>query len=405
MNESHDHQSTATQPPGKSRRRLFRILPPALVILGLVGAVILVRTAPRAERKQPPPMRSLVRVVQPEPSDQPVIVRAMGSVIPAREVDLKSRVTGEVIWTHPEFKEGARFKEGELLVRIDPADYEIALARAKGQVAQANFEYQIELGRQDVARREWNLIGKDRPASEREEYLALRQPQLQNVQAGLASARAALKQAELNLARTELSTPFNALLRHRQTEVGSVANLQEPVAALVGTDEFWVRVSIPVDRLGVLGDLQQPATIYLSRDRSVSWRGRVIRLLGDLEQNGRMARLLVSVPDPLDQHPDTPLLLGSYVHVDLEGERLEKVVVLPRSALREGNHLWLAAADDTLEIRPVDVAWRDTESVYIAGGLARGERVILNDLAIPVSGMPLIIRNSEPEPTRSTPEQ
>jgi RND family efflux transporter MFP subunit len=306
-----------------------------------------------------------------------------------------------VVWTHPEFKEGARFGQGEVLVRIDRADYEIALARAKGRVATANYEYQIELGRQDVARREWGLIRDGRPASDREEHLALRKPQLQNVEAGLASARAELKQAELNLERTELKSPFNALLRTRQTEIGSVVNLQEPVATLVGTDEFWVQVAIPVDRLGVLGDLGpgagEPvtATVRLSGNGGSSWSGRVIRLLGDLEPSGRMARILVAVPDPLDQHTGLPLLLGSYVRVDLEGEQLERVVVLPRSALREEDRLWLVGADETLEIRPVEVAWRDAASVYIGGGLAAGERVILTDLAIPVPGMPLMIQDDD----------
>ncbi len=388
-----------TQPPTRQfPRRLYLLLPPLLILAAMIGAVMLVKTAPRAERQPPPPMKSLVRVIQPQAGNQPVIVRAMGVVIPAREIDLEPLVGGEVIWVHPEFKEGARFDAGEVLVRIDPADYRIALAVAKAQVARADYEYQLELGRQDVARREWDLIGKDRPASPREESLALRKPQLRNVEAGLASARAASDQARLNLDRTNLKAPFNALLRRRLTEIGSVVNPQEPVATLVGTDVFWVQAALPVDRLGALENYRGPATIRLNSHPPTAWRGTVIRLLGDLEPDGRMARLLVAVPQPLDQHPALPLLLGSYVHVDLEGRQLEQVMVLPRSALREGERLWLASREDTLEIRPVDVAWRDSESVYVAAGLVAGERVIVTDLAIPVVGMPLIVEDDKDEP-------
>ncbi len=377
---------------------MYRFLPLALIIGAIIGAVILVKTAPRPARQQPPPLRSLARVIEPEPNNQPVIVRTMGVVIPAQEIDLEPLVGGEVVWVHPQFEEGARYQEGEVLVRIDPADYEIALAMAEAQVARANYEYELELGRQDVARREWKLIREDRPASPREETLALRKPQLENVEAGLASARAAREQAELNLERTHLKSPFNALLRQRLTEIGSVVNPQEAVATLVGTDAFWVQVAIPVDRLGALENFEGPATIRLAGNNPTRWRGTVIRLLGDLEQSGRMARLLVAVPQPLDQYPAMPLLLGSYVHVDLEGRQLEQVMVLPRSALREEDRVWLATAEDTLEIRAVEVAWRDNESVYISGGLAAGERVIVTDLAIPVAGMPLIVQDNNDRP-------
>lgn len=399
-----------SQRPPRLALWLFRALPTVLIFGGIAAAVALVKMAPKPARKAPPPLQGLVSVAHPELADQPVIVQAMGTVLPAREVSLKPRVSGEVIWTHPEFKEGTRFAAGETLIRIDPVDYTIAIARAEAQLARADFEYQRELGYQDVAKREWALIREGRPASEREALLALRQPQLKSVQAGLASARADLQQAELNLARTEIKVPFNAQLRMRNAEVGSLIGTQEPVATLVGSDEYWVRVSIATDRLRALPGLGDPeakaieATVALSRDGTRHWQGTVIRLLPDLEQNGRMARLLVAIPKPLDQHPDTPLLLGSYVYVELKGRRLAHTARFPRAVLRDGNALWLANAEQKLEIRPVTVAWRDAESVYISDGLSVVDRVILSDLALPVAGMPLVIQNPEPR-TATTPRE
>jgi len=397
-NPTNNKTETKRRPP-RLAVWIYRMLPTLIILGGIAIAAALILAAPEPERKPPPPLQSLVTISHPVLQDQPVIVRAMGTVLPSREVSIRPRVSGEVISTHPDFKEGTRFSKGDTLITIDPADYEIAITRADAQVARANYDYQLELGYQDVAKREWSLIREGRAASEREALLALRKPQLQNVQAGLASAQAELKQAQLNLARTEIKVPFNSQILTRQAEVGAVASTQEPVATLVGSDEYWVQVSIPIDRLRALPGFEDPekhnieATVFFSRDASRQWVGRVIRLLPALEQSGRMARLLVAIADPLDQNPDTPLLLSSYVYVELKGRPLPHTALLPRVALREGSTLWLATPENELEIRPVTVAWRDAEFVYISDGIAATDRVILSAVAIPVSGMPLVIQN------------
>lgn len=402
---------TDNNPPPVSGklRMLFGILPPLLLIGGLVGAVILVKTRPRPERKPPPPMQGLARVMRVQPADRHITLRAMGTVVPAREVALKSQVGGKVVWVHPAFKEGGLFEAGETLLRIEATDYELALARAEGQVARADFEYQLELGYQDVARREWELIQQGRSTGEAEASLALRKPHLASVVAGLASARADLEQARVNLGRTEITAPFNALLLARQVDLGAVVSPQEMLATLVGSDEYWVRVSLPVDRLADLniqpGQREEGLPAHLTMSGLAgTWTGRVVRLLGNLEESGRMARLLVSVPQPYEQQPQLPLLLGSYLRVDLVGSALEGVYVLPRNALREGDTVWIAGPEDTLLIQPVSLAWKDAESVMVQKGLAPGDRVILSELAIPLPGMPLQVEGDDPAEKPTPPD-
>jgi RND family efflux transporter MFP subunit len=341
-------------------------------------------------------MISLVQVMPLRTGDETVSVRAMGTVVPAREVTLESRVSGEIIWTHPEFAPGGFLTAGEEVLRIDPTDYQLDLARKKSQVAEAAYKLKLELGHQEVAKREWQLLKGNKSVEDSD--LALRRPHLEKARADLAAARAELKGAELNLERTRITAPFNAVVRERHVETGSQVTAMESLADLVGTDEYWVRVSVPVDRLRWIRIPRTAAgegpavAIRYGTDAQVR-TGTVIKLLSDLEAEGRMARLLVSVDDPLDlSNPASdrpPLLIGEYVQVGIQGRELTDVFRIPRSALRDGERVWLAAPGDTLSIREVDPIWRDSDTVLLRDGLESGDRLILSDIAAPVEGMAL----------------
>ena len=125
-----------------------------------------------------------------------------------------------------------------------------------------------------------------------------------------------------------------------------------------------------------------------------AWReGRVIRLAGDLNREGRMARLIVEVDDPFtlksENNGKPVLLMNSYVSVEIEGRELQQVASIARTHLHDGDRLWIMGADDTLEIRKVDIAFRGHEQVLVTAGITAGERLVVTDLAAPVAGMPL----------------
>ena len=389
--------STLT-PAGHRRRRWWWVgtilLCLAILVAGMALAGYLKKTAPKAQKREPvihiPPVETLALA----PDDHQVTIDAMGSVVPARELTLKARVSGQVKSLHPEFEAGGVVEQGERLVEIDPQDYRLALARQESQLAEARYQLKLEMGYQEVARREWGLINQGAPSSAEDEELALRKPHLAKARSDLAAAEAELEQARLNLARTEITAPFNAVVRTTHVEVGSQVSTQDALAELVGTDEYWIQVSLPVDRLRWIQiptsrtETGTPATVHY---RGTRRSGRVIRLLSDLETQGRMARILVSVDDPLghaDPSPDRPpLLIGEYVRVEIQGEVLKDVYRIPRTALRDGETIWMAGEGDTLRIKPVDTVWRDDRFVLIADSLDPGDRLIVSDLATPVAGM------------------
>ena len=392
--------------PAKSPRPIIRIVL-SLVILGVgIGAASYIKNSAPRTRKRPPVRLSPTVLIQTlKPSGYQIIVTAMGTVIPDREVVLKSRVSGEIVKIHPEFTEGGFLKKGTEIIQIDPQDYELALARKRSAVTDAEYALKLELGHQQVAKREWELLNQGKPAQDIEKELALRQPHLSKVRADLSAAEAELKAAMLDLDRTHITAPFNAVVRSKSVDRGSMVISQEPLAELVGTDAYRIQVSLPVDRLEWIdvpvrdGDPGSKARVIYGQSNECS--GTVIRLMGDLATEGRMARILVEVADPLGLKTSnkdlTPLLIGEYVRVKILGRKLDGVFQIPRTALRDNSSVWIVKENKILEIRKVQPVWRDADVVLLKDDLKSGEHLIVSDLAAPVEGMTVRVDTSKSE--------
>ena len=384
----------------KTVSNLPRIFLPLLVLaLGILGMIALVKSRKQPKREEPRIVITPVKAVTVTPSSFPLVVEAAGTVLPSRQVALRPQVSGQVTEVSEMLQPGGFFREGEVLMRIDPRDYAYAVERQKAQVEKANFEVIREKGRQAVAEREWNLLGEELESSPEGKDLALRKPQLRQALAALEAAKSSLAEAELNLERTVIRAPFNALIKDENVDPGQFITTQTTVATLTGTDRYWVRASLPVSQIGLFslpdrdgGYGARAQIIHETGPVSIEKTGRIIRLLGDLEETGRMARVLIAIDDPLAlQSSDAPmpLLLDAYVHVAIEGNTLEGVFSVPTSALREGDRLWLIDAEDTLAIRNVNVVRREKTRILVDRGLSRGDRVITSRIVTPIPGMKL----------------
>ena len=337
--------------------------------------------------------------------DDLAVIPAYGTVRAHRRLTVFPRVEGYVTAQHENLISGGMVRTGDTLIDVDARDYELAVETERGNLARAEFELRVEEGSQVVAEREWALLEPSIETSDMGRRLALREPHLIEKRAAVAAARSRLAQAELNLERTRVRAPCNALVLDEDVEPGQLVNARSPVATLVCTDVFRVEVSLALDRLhwvtfpadaesaGEDGpEARQGSAVRIRRDlgatQAAQWTGRVDRLLGDVTENGRMARLLVLVPDPLGHAPgDAQLLLGEYVRVEIMGPRLEDALSLPRRALREGDRVWVHNADDRLEVRRVDVVLRRDDTVIVRRGVAAGERVIVSPLPAALPGL------------------
>lgn len=379
-------------------------LPVAVLLLGVGIAVTLIKTRPSAKKVAPAGLSLPVEAITLHPARETVLINAMGTTSPARETVLSAEVSGRVIAQDPRLVVGGQFNKGEVLLRIDPRNYQLAAAQQKANLERAQFELKVERGRVRVAEREWGLMDK-RPGEESEgKELALRRPHLANAEAAVAAAQSALERAELDVERATVRAPFSGFIKAEAVEVGQFVSPGQQLATLVGTEEFWVQVSVPLDRLSWIklpdaasGQAGSVATLHLDvgPGETLERRGEVIRLLGELDPVGRMARLVVRVPDPFantDGTTSLPLLLGSFVNVSIVGDALDDVFVVPRAALFAGDSVLIADKDDRLEIRKVGIAWRKAEVVYISSGLSAGDRLIVSRVSTVLAGTALDVR-------------
>ncbi len=369
-----------------------------MLAIGAGLVVYFMMTAPKTEPTEKVRAVKIVQTIDAKASNEPIHVRADGIVIPTREVTIKPEVRGRVLHHHEALVAGGHVAAGEELVGIDRADYELMLKEHQAALKEAEFAIAVEQGRQVVAKREFSLLEKDLESNSVNQALVLREPHLERAQALLDSAQNEIAKAELALTRTTIQAPFNAVVIEESVEVGQLVNSGDTICTLAGIDAFWVQVTIPFEDLRWIrttmdGEPGSKATVFLDQGDGIrtEWAGFVERLLGDLDPQTRMARLLIRVDDPLGRKSTSesshfPLLLGSYVSVDIDAGMLENVITIPRKALHE-DKLWLVGSTNELQIRTTEVLWKNEETLFVKNVLEAGEKVIVSDLRAALPGM------------------
>lgn len=501
-----------------------------MLAVGIIFAAVAISrywlsNKPRAVRKPREVKAALVETDKISKSNYNILIDAMGTVSPARSMELTSRVSGEIVRVSPEFFPGGHLTEGSLVLEIDKKDYKLLLEESKlaiekaniaidqsdlsieqsGQaieqselaIEQSNFAIEqselnieqselsieqrraevikvekdllLEKGQQKIALREYEVLGDT--IDDIDSDLVLRKPQLKASEAALTAGKARLKEAEgtknlaiaakksaltakksaeaakksaqiskesaqaakksaeaakktaevnfekaqLNLQHTDILAPFDSIIQSKKVEIGSFISPGIPLLRIVDCSEYWVIVSIPVDRLKWISIPNSAKTegslvrIY----HEAGWGngifrvGRVKRLMSEVEQGGRMAKLIVAVNDPLcikAENSGSPrMLLDSYVRVEIEGSKLTDVVKVPRTSLHDASYVWILSPENTLDIREIEIIWSDKGSVYVTNHLHNDELIITSDLATPVQGMSLRLSGSEVKADKSAP--
>ncbi|EPR66008.1 efflux RND transporter periplasmic adaptor subunit [Cyclobacterium qasimii] len=370
-----------------------------LLIGSILIAMLFFWTAPEAEMEGASKTTAmLVDVVQAEQGDFTPTIVATGIVQPATDISLSNQVGGEITRIANQFLPGAYVKKGDLLLQINPADFENTLLLRKSDLSLAQSDYEVELGRQDVALKDYELIG-DELTSENQN-LVLRKPQLLAAKANVEAAEAAVSQASLNLNRASIRAPFDAHILSRNVNLGSQITQGSDLGRLVGIDEYWVMANIPLSKVNWLsiGEDAEGTGSPVKIVHPAAWEpgqfreGRVSRLVGALDNQTRLARVIIRIADPLlrrKPNPDKPpLIIGTFVEVQIEARELKDVTRLERQYIRPGNTVWVIQ-EGKLNIRKVNILFEDQDFAYINEGLSANEQVVATDLATVVDGSPL----------------
>ncbi|MEK9534787.1 MAG: efflux RND transporter periplasmic adaptor subunit [Halieaceae bacterium] len=370
-----------------------KFLPLFVLLAGFLAAAALIVSGPKIEPQPSRNIAPLVRIVEANPGKHRFVVTTQGTVSPRTESDLVPEVDGRVITMSPALVSGGFFTKGDVLLEIDPLDYEVALEQARANLARAESDLNNE-NKNHV--RQMDLIDRgaisDAEIDNSENRVAI-------AEAVLREATARLARAERDLSRTRVIAPYNGRVRSERVDLGQFVRRGEAIGTLYAVDYAEVRLPIPNIDLGFLdlplnvagNELTNIVPVKLRTEFAgvqQSWDGRIVRTEGELDPATRMVQVVASVANPYDQASNrAPLAVGLFVEAEILGREVDNVSVLPRSALREDNRVLLVDNNDQLVFREVRVLRRADDKVYIGSGLSRGDRICISPLQSSTEGM------------------
>ena len=379
------------------------IISVALLAGAAAISTLLYLQRPPAEISEPSYAAVSVDVAEVVKVNPRIQVQAQGTVTPVQETTLLSEVKGRIIEVADNFHVGGFVATGDVLLRIDPRDYQTALLHAEAAVESAESALVQEKGRAEVALREWEKLPRGSQRSEEARDLYLRKPQLEQARAQLLAAQADLNTARDNLDRTVIRAPYDALIREKLGDLGQFVGAGTMLAKIFSVEAAEVRLPIPQSRLeylelpGVAG-YEEGSLIDLYTDVGGDikhWNARLHRTEGVFDERSRVLFTVARIDDPYAlRHPGRePLRIGTFVNANIEGRELADVVVLPRYVLRAGEYVWVV--DDSMRLRNRKVSTLRTggDKVYIDAGLDAGELVSLTNLNASFAGAEVEIKS------------
>lgn len=366
-----------------------------IIAVGFGGVVLMGNMRPQIKQEKPEVLPPTVFYQIADEGPVTLNVRAQGEVRPRTDINLTAEVAGRVMSTSDNFVNGGAFREGEVLIQIQDADYRVAVTGAKARVAQAEEALRREEAEAALAEKDYKELGIGDDPSD----LALRVPQLAQARANYNAAAADLRAAELNLARTRVKAQFDGRVRERIAGPGQYVAPGAALGRIFSTDIAEIRLpltdadlaklGIPIDFVATddrPGPLVQFSTVIAGEMHT--WEGHVERTDGAIDPTTRQISAIAVVEDPYGKASDNgaPLAMGLFVDAEITGRPYERAIVMPRRALYGRDVMYVVTADDTLDERTVAVITSDKNTVTIASGIEPGERVVVSPLRGSVAG-------------------
>jgi len=378
------------------RLRGFTQLVLALVILGggVLALVRLTATRPQVKKAATAVPMPAVSVVTVATATRTLVIEAQGTVQPEQQIQLIPQVGGKILKVSPALVNGGMFEVGTELIRIDPADYALAITLAQAAVKAAESELSVIRQEAASAKEEWDKFFSRQAPERAPTALAMKQPQLAAAEARLAGVRADLERARLNLERTVIRAPFAGRVSAESVDIGQVVTPGQVLATIFSTAAAEIMVPLE-DRdlawLEVPGltKADGPGSSALVRavvaGRNREWRGRVVRAEGKIDERTRLVPLVVRVDHPYAEAP--PLLAGLFVKVAIQGTVLTDTAVISRSLIRDGDLVWVLDQEQKIRFQPVTVARFSGNDAWVSGGLNNGDRLVATVLKTVTAGM------------------
>ena len=372
------------------------ILPVAFIVVAVVASFAMIHGRPDTPKEPVVRPALLVSVATATRESTTFVVRSRGLVSPRTQTTMVSEVSGQISEVSPAFVSGGFFRRGDVLIRIDPRNYETLVKRARAEVARARTGVATENALAGYAFDDWErlreLNADAGPASE----LTLRKPQLQQALAELESREAELEKAQEDLRRTVIRAPYDGMVREKLADVGQYVNVGAQLVRTFAVDGAEVRLPVTQRDLRFLDlrklDAGGQLPVMLSAtigDQRFDWEARIVRSEGVFDSGSGVLYVVAQIDDPYDLGGSgrEPLRVGTFVTAAITGLPGGDLFAVPRHALSRGTTLWVVDGNSLIQPRTVVVVRTDEDMAYLESGLADGEVYVTTPIDNPLPGM------------------
>ncbi len=380
---------------------MMRIVAPIAILVVLLGAAVVVFKNPPKSKYGggPPAPQMLVESLNLQSGNYTVQVDSYGTVQPRTQGQLVAQIGGQIVNVSPAFRDGGFFATGDVLVQIDPRDFEADVRIAEATVLDARQALAEADARTEQARVDWERLGNTEAPSD----LVLRLPQLEAARARLASAQSNLEKARLDLSRTRIVAPYDGRVLDARVDVGQVVAPNAALGDIYATDAIEVRlplrnadlpfVALPETRpaSGEAGPTV-PVVIRSELGAPTDWPAQIVRTEGAIDPTARQLHVIARIDDPYGtaNAGRVPLKIGQYVTARIDGATLADVVVVPNQAIYQGSYAYVVE-DGVLQRRNVQIAWQNEREAIIESGLGTGDELVTTPLGQVTSGVRVIV--------------
>lgn len=334
-----------------------------------------------------------------------VHLQTQGVIRPHNTTTLTPQVGGRVTYLSPHFEDGAYFNKGDILLKLDTADFLTDLESAKAQLARSEAAYAQEQARAKQALLNWNDAGFEEEASD----LVLRKPQLREAEANVSSAQSSLEKAERNLSRTQVKAPYDGRVRKRNIGLGQQVGASTALGEVFSTDFAEVRLPLTTRDLTYYEPPSKPGSTIeqnnilfdspissltpsnTSANDQTQWVGSILRAEGALDEDSKQLFVIARIDDPFGLTTDkTPLFIGQPVRANIPAHTLKGVYTIPRSNLSGLNEI-LVIREGLLTRVNFTPIWSSSDTVITREGIESGDLLCTTRLPYAPEGAPVEI--------------
>lgn len=361
-----------------------------IVFLGAVAAWVAVALRPEPKKKEPEVAIPVLETIKVEPRTVHLELSSQGTVEARTETVLSAEVAGRILEVARCFEDGGSFCKGDVLLKMDAADYKAALAQAQAQFESACLALAQEKATVAQAAQDWERLGQGEPTE-----LTLRKPQLAFARATVQSAQAQVEKAERDLERTQLVAPYDGRVVETLVDLGQyVGGRGEPLVRVYATEAFEVRLPLEEGDYALLalsdqGEVSEgsPVVRLSARigDAWQHWQGHVVRSEAMVNERSRLRYVVARVEQPPEGWG--ALVPGMFLQARIEAQPVENAFAVPREALVDRETVLRVDDENRLHRQRVSVLFADAERAVIDWGLSEGDRLVVTPMEYVVEGM------------------